>query len=257
MVEGAVALDQAEAARVVVDEGRDRRLGGVAERAPDPFAGAGVHQQAVGIVQFGAEIVVEPMVVLAGEEHRGQRRHVEGGDRLAREQGHAHVDAGLLPGDEFEAERAGRRFAVEQRVNDDAVGRRVGRLDPEFAEERELLVDLRARADAEPARGQPIALAAAEKAVIARAEERDHLVHHVRRVERIMQAKAGEAEVDRQARRDLVVAVVEQVGRVGDRRGNAVAQHVDDDRPLVEMAEVEQLEPETGRRAGRAAACRT
>src|SRR5271168_1452611 len=65
----------------------------------------------------------------------------------------------------------------------------------------------------------------------------------MRSVERIFQPKAGEAEVDRQRSGDLVVAVVEQIRRVGDRRGNAVAQHVDDDRPPVEMAEVEQLEP--------------
>ena len=46
--------------------------------------------------------------------------------------------------------------------------------------------------------------------------------------------------------RDLVAPVVEQVRRIGDRRRDAVAQHVDDDRTLVEMAEMEKLESKRG-----------
>ena len=125
-----------------------------------------------------------------------------------------------------------------------AVG--VGRLDPELAEERELLVGVRAGADAEAARRQAVALAAAEEAEVARAEKGDDLVHDVRRVERIVQAEAGEAEVDRQVGRRLVAAPVEQAGRIGDRRRNAVAQHVDHHRPAIEVTEVEQLEAEAG-----------
>ena len=128
-------------------------------------------------------------------------------------------------------------------MDDDAFGAGVRRLDPEFAKERKFLAGC-AGADGEPARRKAVALAAAEKAIIARAEKRDHLVHHMRRVERIMQAEAGEAEIDRQRAGDLVVAVVEKIGGVGDRRGQAVAQDVDRHRPLVEMAEVKQFEPE-------------
>ena len=148
-------------------------------------------------------------------------------------------------GDDFEAEGAGRQFAVEQRVNGDAGRRRVGRLDPELAEEGKLLVDMRARADAEPARRQAIALAASQKAVVARAEKRDHLVHQAGRVERKTQAESGKAGVDRQTARDLVVAVVEEIGRVRNRRGNPVAQHVDDHRALIEMSKMKEFELET------------
>src|SRR3984957_3374276 len=183
------------------------------------------------------------MVVLSAEEHRGQRRHAERGDRLPREQRHARVDARLQPGKNIEAERAGSGSAVQQRVDDDVFRRGVRRFDPEFAEERELLVDLRAGADGEATRGEAVTLPATQKTVITSAEERNHLIHYMRSVERIFQPKAGEAEVDRQRSGDLIVAVVEQIRRVGDRRGNAVAQYVDDDRPPVEMAEVEQLEP--------------
>ena len=94
-------------------------------------------------------------------------------------------------------------------MNHDALGLRVGRLDPEFAKEWEFLIDLGARADGQSARREAIALAATEKSVITRAEERDHLVHDMRRVQRVMQTEAREAEIDRQRRWDFVMAVIE------------------------------------------------
>ena len=66
------------------------------------------------------------------------------------------------------------------------------------------------------------------------------------RIDRKLQPEAGETEIDRQIVVDLGAAVVEEVGGVGNRRRDAVAQHVDDDWALVEMAEMEQLEPEIG-----------
>ena len=59
-----------------------------------------------------------------------------------------------------------------------------------------------------------------------------------------MQAEAGEAEIDRQGLVELGAAVVEQIGGIGDRRRDAVADRVDRHRALVEMAEMEQLQPE-------------
>ena len=103
-----------------------------------------------------------------------------------------------------------------------------------------------AAADREPARREAVALAAAEEAEIARAEERHDLVPDVRRVDRKFEAEAGESEVDRQVGGELVASVVEQIRRIGDRRRDAVAQHVDHDGTLVEVAEVEELEPEVG-----------
>ena len=122
MIEGAVALQQAEAAHVVVDEDRDGGRRRIAQRPPNVLAGAGVDEQAVGIVQLVAEVVVDAMVVLAAQEHRRQRRHVERGDGLAGEQRRADVDARLHRRHDFELERAGDRLAVEQGVNDDAGG---------------------------------------------------------------------------------------------------------------------------------------
>ena len=103
-----------------------------------------------------------------------------------------------------------------------------------------------AGADRQTPRRKAVALAAAEKAKIARAEKRNHLVPDMGRIDRKAQPEAGETEIDRQRVVDLGAAVVEQVGGVGDRRRDSIAQHVDDDRALVEMPEMEQLEPEIG-----------
>ncbi len=143
-------------------------------------------------------------------------------------------------------ERAGRRLAVEQGVDGDRVGVRVRRLDPEFAKVGEFLVQPLAAADREPARREAVALAAAEEAEIARAQERHDLVPDVRGVDRKFQAEARKAEVDRHVGGELVAPVVEEVRRIGDRRRDAVAQHVDHDGTLVEVAEVEEFEPEVG-----------
>ena len=197
-------------------------------------------------MQFAAKVVVEPAIGLADEIHRGQRRKPERRRRLAREQRHIGLDHAFLTRSEVEAEGAGRRFAVEQRINDDVLRHRVRRLDPEFAKERELLLETGTDVDRQSPGGETVALTTAEKAEIARAEKRDHLVRHVRGVERKSQPKAGEAEIDRQDAVDLGAAIVEQIRGVGDRRRDAVAQHVDDHRALVEMPKMKQLEAEVG-----------
>ena len=204
-----------------------------------------MHEKAVGIVQFAAEVVGKASIGLADEIHRRQRRKAERGRRLAREQSDVRVDKGLLAGVKIEAEGAGRQFAVEQCMDDDVLCGRVRRLDPEFAKERELLVEAWRGADRKAPRGLAIALAAAEEAEIARAEKRDHFVPDVRRVDREAQTKAGKTKVDRQGAK-CGVAVVKQIGGVGDRRRDAIAQYVDDHRTLVQVPEMEQLQSEIG-----------
>ena len=197
-------------------------------------------------MQFAAEVVGITPVGLADEIHRGERRKPDGRNSLAREQRDVRVDEGFLARREIEAVSAGRRFAVEQRVDDDVLGRGVRRLDPEFAKERKLLIEARPGADRQAPRREAVALAAAEKAEIARAEKRDHFVPDMGRVDGKAQPEAGEADVDRQSAVDLGAAVVEKIGRVGDRRRDSVAQHVDDHRALVEMPEMKQFETEIG-----------
>ena len=197
-------------------------------------------------MQFAAEVVIEAPIGLADEIHRRERRKAKRRRRLARKQGDVRIDHAFLARNEVEAEGAGHQFAVEHRIDDHVLGRRVRRLDPEFAKERELLLESRIGVDRQSPRRQAIALASAEKAEIARAEKRDHLVPDVRGVDRKTQSKAGEAEIDRQRVVDLGPAVVEEIGGVGDRRRDAVAQHVDDHRALVEMPEMKKLQAEVG-----------
>jgi hypothetical protein len=56
-LEVAVALDEAEAARVVETKGVHRERPGIVERAPDPLAGAGGEEQPVGVVHLGPEVL--------------------------------------------------------------------------------------------------------------------------------------------------------------------------------------------------------
>ena len=59
----ALALHQAEAARIVVDEGADLKVGRVVERAPELLAAPVLDRKAVGVVHLGAEIVDAAAIV--------------------------------------------------------------------------------------------------------------------------------------------------------------------------------------------------
>ena len=56
MTEVAVALQKAEAARILDVEVAEAELGRVDERPPDPLAGPGLDQEPVGIVHLGAPV---------------------------------------------------------------------------------------------------------------------------------------------------------------------------------------------------------
>jgi hypothetical protein len=64
-------------------------------------------------------------------------------------------------------------------------------------------------------------LLAPEEPEVARAQEGDHLVEDVRAVERIVQAEAREAQVDRERALEAVLAEIEEVGLVEDGCGDA------------------------------------
>ena len=84
MQEIAVALDQAEPARVLVAEGGDAQILRVEQRTPDPLALPGLHLETVAVVDLRPEIVEAAPPVLPEEEHAGQRRHAELADVAAR-----------------------------------------------------------------------------------------------------------------------------------------------------------------------------
>ena len=192
---------------------------------------------------FGAEVGGYPPIILAHEEHRGDRRDAEGYAGLARKQRHLHLERRIGARPQVEAIGAGRRFAVEQGVDRDGIGLRTGGLNPELPEEGDFLL-LRAGIHRQASRRHAVMLAAAKEAEIAATEERDYLVEAARVVQWIVQAEAGEAQIDRQGLLEVRTPVIEHVRRIGNGRGDAIADRVDRHGAPVEMAEVEGLQPE-------------
>ena len=175
MVEIAVALDEAKPLDAGVGESRHGDDARRAQRAPDPFAAARVHQQSVGIMQFGPVIVGAFGAVFTVEEHRGQRRHADLDILPAREHRRRHFHHALYIGIKIETKGAGHGGTIEKGVNRRLLGRVLGGLDPEFAKEGEFLV-IAAGRDRKASRGESIALAASEETEIAGAEEGHHFI---------------------------------------------------------------------------------
>ena len=112
-----VSLHQPEALeRFGAERGADQTLG-VGQRAPHPLAGAVVDQQAVGIVNLGAEVLERRGLVLAVVVHARQRRKPELADLVTHEQGDFDVDLGIDAGLQHEAIGAGGARRIEQRVD--------------------------------------------------------------------------------------------------------------------------------------------
>ena len=99
-------------------------------------------------------------LVLAEEEHAGQRRNAERRDFLAQEQARAHVHHRLAAGTNVELVRARRALRVEQCVGSQRGRARFGLHQPEPHECRELFALAADGIDRETARGQAVALAA-------------------------------------------------------------------------------------------------
>ncbi len=169
------------------------QLPGVRERAPDPLAGAGPHRQAVGIVNFRAPIVRPAPIVLAVEEHAGERRHTQALDRLARIQCAVDVHDHGAAGNELKAQRAGDTWRVHQGVHGQSARILRRPLEPKRGKARELLRTRKRRVHRQRARRQAVLpRIAAHRPKIARAEKRRHVILPVRHE---LHAKAGKAHV--------------------------------------------------------------
>src|SRR5688572_33334221 len=90
-------LFRSEAARAIHRERGGQGLPRIEQRTPQPLAVAGRDQQAVGIVHFGPEVRAMRLV-LAEEEHAGERRDPERCVSRTQEDAPAHVHHGLGPG---------------------------------------------------------------------------------------------------------------------------------------------------------------
>jgi hypothetical protein len=241
VVEVAVALEEAEAARVVHLEAAHAERLRVVEGAPQPLAGREAEEDAVGVVHLGPPVVEPPRRVLAVVEHGGERADAELVDLATEEEAHLDLHGRLLPRRDDEPIGAGHARAVEQREDHQILRAGSRRHEPEFPEPRELLAPRLRRVDREPACRQPEHLVASHRAEVGRAEEDDDFVVVVASLERVVDAEAGVAELLRHAAGELVLAVVELARREAQRRDDARLHDVDAHDAVVEQPRMEEL----------------
>ena len=215
----------------------------VDERPPQPLAaalgvGRGEHQ-AVGVVHLGPEVIGAGRV-LAVQEHAGQWRNAQRGHAGAQKQPGAHLHPGLAARDERETVSPRGPRGVEQGVERQRLGAGRGPLDPELLEARELLPLPAHGVDGQPAGGQAVALPGPQGAEVAGAQEHGEFVLVHRRVQGVVHAEPGMAQVGPVLRVEplLPVAVIGRVEPQVLRR--AVHQFVDDHRLRLELAQVEE-----------------
>ena len=153
----AEARQKSEAFRIGVDEGRDLQRVAIGDRAPEPFVLAGEHLQPIGSRRRSAADFVGAAMV-ERREQRGRRRAAEPQmiDRHAREQSELGVDDRRLAGPQREQIGSRHALRIEQRVNDQRVVGDRRLLDPEAAEDGELLAARIGGADGEAAGGDAL-----------------------------------------------------------------------------------------------------
>src|SRR6185436_2679155 len=115
-----------------------------------------------------------------------------------------------------EAVRAGDALAIEQAVEREHAVLRLRAYEPEIGERRKLLALLRSGIESETARGESVALIAAEQAEVRGAEEHDELILVCRRVQRVVHTKTGKPRLRRQLPRRAELAPLEHRGAVQD-----------------------------------------
>ncbi len=186
----AVALHEAEPLWIIVDKGAHLQQSRIGQRSPDTLTPAVQDREPFAVVHRRAVVVTDTAMRRTVQEHarqRGQSEVTDFGPRIKRG---FYIHDRERAGSDGEAVSAGGRRAVEQRMHDDlrCAGRRL--LDPEAAEDRELLSRWLRRIDGEAARRKTVPLATANSSKICGALEDDVLVHHVRLIDRSVNPKA-------------------------------------------------------------------
>ena len=186
-------------------------------------------------MHFGAEVFLA-WLVLAEEEHAGQRRNAQRGDGWgarggAHKNAAAHRGGGLRAGLDVEAVGARGAWRVEQCVHRDLGGQRVGPHQPELGEAGEFLAPAAHGVDGQPARRQAVLLALAQRAEVARTLEDHQLVLVGAGVQVVVQTKACKAQVAPGLGPQLVLAVVKVRAAVGD-VAHALGRHLVDQHRL-------------------------
>ena len=238
VVEVPFSLHQSESPRARIGEGADLQLPRIDQWSPELFALPVPDQQSVRIMHRLAVIIDAGAVVGVEQKHRGQRRETAGSDVGAGKQHDLGVEDGLAAGTDGEAKRGRRARTVEQRMDNDLVPALGRPFQPERAEQRELLAGGFRGLDRQSTGRQAIALAFGHSTEVARAEEGADLVEIVRAVDRVVDAKAGKADV-LAGRFHLVEG--EQLRAVADRHGAAIGHFEDVDTLFVQEAAMEKL----------------
>ncbi len=215
MIEHAIALQQAEAARIGVGEAARNRLGRVAQRAPQPLALAGQQGEAVAVMDLRAPVGRLLPIAFAIPVHRGERCDADPLDAAAKLNRHADVLDDALRGHpvhEPPGARGARR--IEQRVDGQGAVRAL--LQPEMREAGKFLGPGEAGVDRQSAGGQAILVERAGGAEIGRPLEDEPIavslrIHHPEagkavgargQVVGTAELAAGEGEVMRTTARD-------------------------------------------------------
>lgn len=133
----AVPLQQAKAARVLIQEGIDPNIVRVQQRPPNPFVGMGPQRQPIRVVNLRAEIVSHAPIILTVLEHGGHRRNAQAFNRLAREQMGFNLHHRHIPRRDHEGVGTGDARTVQQCMNCQIGSIRCRALQPETPESRE------------------------------------------------------------------------------------------------------------------------
>src|SRR6185437_11371994 len=240
VVEVAIALNEAEALRIGIDEGIGLHLRWIVERPPYALALARPKRQAVAVVDFGPPILATARIVLAVPEHAGERRDPQSLDRISREKIHVHGHNGALGTFGIDPIGAGNAGAIQQRVNGHGV-RTLRLAKPEFGKARKFLRPRHRSVDGNAARRRAILVLIAGRAEITCALERKPIgvfagaVHH---------PEAGETEVRRQLFVETGPAVIEIRRRIENLARRGAIHDVDADRLLDITIEMEKADRE-------------
>ena len=238
MREVAIQLDEAETARIVVDEGRGLQRFPVRHRPPQPFAAAIENSQSTGVVNRRAGVVRPPAIDGAGEKRRGHRRDAETVHGDAREQRAFGVHDGRVAGPQREPIGARQAVRIQQRVEDDRALRQRRPLDPHLPEERNFLALGIGDLERQPPRPRAEGHAARDGPVEARALEHGHrLGLAAGRIHQ--QLEAGKSHIGKPRRR-FQRAEVKVLWMVGQRARDSVRDNVDFHRRRVNKAAMER-----------------
>src|SRR5262249_36635933 len=139
MVEIPVALEEAEAARIFIEEGRDLQSVAVGNRPPEPFPLSCQHLKPADLADAGTKIIGTALVERSGDmcgAHCGKAEAIDGSPGKKRA---FRINNCRFARAEGEAIGTGQAFRIDQRVNRKCARGKRRALDPYRANCRKLL----------------------------------------------------------------------------------------------------------------------